>query len=128
MKLSQKLLLAVLPVLGLVLSLGGWLLIRQDFTASLAAMQRQAETEQLRERSALQAELLSADVDPVLYLPEYGAAVEKAVREAGIPEWVTVKLGASSALVPEGQELPDVFDRSVTPSVKFTKPRTAKEA
>ena len=77
MKLSQKLLLAVLPVLGLVLSLGGWLLIRQDFTASLAAMQRQAETEQLRERSALQAELLSADVDPVLYLPEYGAAVDR---------------------------------------------------
>ena len=77
MKLSQKLLLAVLPVLGLVLSLGGWLLIRQDFTASLAGMQRQAETEQLRERSALQAELLSADVDPVLYLPEYGAAVDR---------------------------------------------------
>ena len=30
MKLSQKLLLAVLPVLGLVLSLGGWLLIRHN--------------------------------------------------------------------------------------------------
>ena len=40
-------------------------------------MQRQAETEQLRERSALQAELLSADVDPVLYLPDYGAAVDR---------------------------------------------------
>ena len=67
-------------------------------------------------------------VDTERLSEEYGAAVEKAVREAGIPEWVTVKLGASSALVPEGQELPDVFDRSVTPSVKFTKPRTAKEA
>ena len=59
---------------------------------------------------------------------EYGAAVEKAVRDAGIPEWVTVKLGASATLVPEEQELPDVFDRSVTPTVKFTKPRAAKEA
>ena len=58
---------------------------------------------------------------------EYGAAVEKAVRDAGIPEWVTVKLGASASLVPEEQELPDVFDRSVTPTVKFTKPRAAKE-
>lgn len=67
-------------------------------------------------------------VDTERLSEEYGAAVEKAVREAGIPEWVTVKLGASSALVPEGQELPDVFDRSVTPSVKFTKPRAAKEA
>ena len=59
---------------------------------------------------------------------EYGAAVEKAVRDAGIPEWVTVKLGASASLVPEEQELPDVFDRIVTPTVKFTKPRAAKEA
>lgn len=59
---------------------------------------------------------------------EYGAAVEKAVRDAGIPGWVTVKLGASSTLVPEGQELPDVFEVSVTPSVRFTKPRAAKEA
>ena len=59
---------------------------------------------------------------------EYGAAVEKAVRDAGIPEWVTVKLEASVTLVPEGQELPDVFDRSVTPTVRFTKPRAAKEA
>lgn len=59
---------------------------------------------------------------------EYGAAVEKAVRDAGIPEWVTVRLGANSTLVPEGQELPDVFEVSVTPSVKFTKPRAAKEA
>ena len=77
MKLSQKLLLAVLPVLGLVLSLGGWLLIRQDFQASLSAMQRQAETEQLRERSALLAELLARDGDPVTYLPEYGASVSR---------------------------------------------------
>ena len=59
---------------------------------------------------------------------EYGAAVEKAVRDAGIPEWVTVKLGANSTLVPEGQELPDVFEVSVTPAVRFTKPRAAKEA
>ena len=67
-------------------------------------------------------------VDAERLSEEYGAAVEKAVRDAGIPEWVTVKLGASASLVPEGQELPDVFDRSVTPSVKFTKPRAAKEA
>lgn len=67
-------------------------------------------------------------VDAEKLAEEYGAAVEKAVRDAGIPGWVTVKLGASASLVPEGQELPDVFDRSVTPTVKFTKPRAAKEA
>ena len=77
MKLSHKLLLAVLPVLGLVLSLGGWLLIRQDFRTALDALQRQAETEQLRERSALQAELLAYDADPVLRLSDYGAAVSR---------------------------------------------------
>ena len=77
MKLSHKLLLAVLPVLGLVLSLGGWLLIRQDFRTALDALQRQAETEQLRERSALMAELLARDGDPITYLPEYGASVSR---------------------------------------------------
>ncbi len=77
MKLSRKLLLAVLPVLGLVLSLGGWLLIRQDFRTALETLQRQAETEQLRERSALQAELLAYDGDPALRLPDYGAAVSR---------------------------------------------------
>ena len=66
-------------------------------------------------------------VDTEKLTEEYGAAVEKAVRAAGIPGWVTVKLGASASLVPEEQELPDVFDRSVTPTVKFTKPRAAKE-
>ena len=57
--------------------------------------------------------------------------VEKKLRggkEPVIPADVTITLGASVSLVPEGQELPAYYARTETPSCKFTKPRASKEA
>lgn len=81
MKLSQKLLLAVLPVLGLVLSLGGWLLIRQNFHRALSELQYQAETTQQRELYALQLDLRAGEEDVTAALMEYGASVSRYVGE-----------------------------------------------
>ena len=81
MKLSQKLLLAVLPVLGLVLSLGGWLLIRQNFYRTLSDLQYQAETGQQRELYALQLDLRAAADGITNALMEYGASVSRYVGE-----------------------------------------------
>lgn len=50
---------------------------------------------------------------------------EEALRKAGVPAWITVTLGASSSLVPEGEDLPDVFQVSKRATVKFTKPRSS---
>lgn len=54
----------------------------------------------------------------------YNEKADKALREAGIPAYITFKLGASVSAVPEGEELPAVFSRSETPSVTFRKPRS----
>lgn len=53
--------------------------------------------------------------------------VEEAVKDI-LPVDVTITLGASVKLVPEGSELPAYYDRTETPSVRFTKPRASKEA
>lgn len=52
-----------------------------------------------------------------------------AIHAAGIPACVTITLGASSSLVPEGAELPDFFTVKVEETSKFAKPRAraAKE-
>lgn len=81
MKLSQKLLLAVLPVLGLVLSLGGWLLIRQNFHRAVAELQNQAETSQQRELYALQLDLRAAEESTAGTLMDYGMSVSRYVGE-----------------------------------------------
>lgn len=81
MKLSQKLLLAVLPVLGLVLSLGGWLLIRQNFHRALSELQYQAEATQQRELCALQLDLRAGEEEVTAALMEYGASVSRYVGE-----------------------------------------------
>ncbi len=81
MKLSQKLLLAVLPVLGLVLSLGGWLLIRQNFHRAVYELQNQAETTQQRELYALQLDLRAAEESAADALMEYGMSVSRYVGE-----------------------------------------------
>ncbi len=57
----------------------------------------------------------------------YQEQANAAVHAAGIPEWVTVTVGASSTLVPAGTELPDVFDRKTVETVRFTKPRASAE-
>ena len=57
----------------------------------------------------------------------FGDIADKAVRAAGIPDYITVTLGASVKLVPDGIDLPDVFDRAESETVKFNKPRRAIE-
>ena len=57
--------------------------------------------------------------------------VEKKLRGGKnpvIPADVTITLGASVSLVPEGQELPAYYARTETQSCKFSKPRASKEA
>lgn len=44
-----------------------------------------------------------------------------------IPADVTISLGASVSMLPEGADLPVYFKRIESPSVKFTKPRAGKE-
>lgn len=57
--------------------------------------------------------------------------VEKKLRGGKnpvIPADVTLSLGASVSLVPEGAVLPSYYIRTSSPSCKFTKPRASKEA
>ena len=58
---------------------------------------------------------------------QFGEVAEKAIRAAGIPDYITVTLGASVKMVPEGIDLPDVFDQAEAETVKFKKPRRAIE-
>ena len=53
--------------------------------------------------------------------------VSLAMAEMGIPNWVTVKLDAKVSEVPEGAELPACFKVDEKDTVRFTKPRGAKE-
>lgn len=57
----------------------------------------------------------------------YMETAKRVLREAGIPEYITLKLSASVKAVPEGVELPEVFTRTEEDTVKFSKPRKAKE-
>lgn len=65
--------------------------------------------------------------DSALLKERFHEQALKAIHEAGIPDYVTLTLGASSSLVPEGQELPDVFVRTISDTCKFTKPRAKKK-
>lgn len=57
----------------------------------------------------------------------YQENVEKALRESYIiPDDVTITLGASVSALPEGAILPCYYNRTETPSVRFTKPRASK--
>lgn len=57
----------------------------------------------------------------------YLADIEQALDEIGIPNWVTIKLGAKVSEVPEGTELPAVFQVEEKDTVRFSKPRANKE-
>lgn len=57
----------------------------------------------------------------------YADIVRSAADAAGVPAWVSITLGGNSSKVPEGEELPDVFTRTITETAKFTKPRKAKD-
>ena len=67
-------------------------------------------------------------VDMELLNGRYMALAEQAIRSAGIPDYITVKLDAKVSLVPEGEELPDLFEEVRKDTVRFTKPRANKEA
>ena len=66
-------------------------------------------------------------VDADLLNDRYMAIVEQAVRSAGVPDYVTVKLDAKVSLVPDGAETPDVFVTTTRDTVRFTKPRGGNE-
>lgn len=70
--------------------------------------------------------VVTADTEQVKAL-YYDKAVN-AIREAGIPAYIGISLRASSSAVPEGQELPEIFQVTVTPTTTFRKPRADKEA
>ena len=66
-------------------------------------------------------------VDTELLNSWYLNDVEAAMIGLGIPNWVTVKLDAKVSEVPEGAELPACFKVDEKDTVRFTKPRGAKE-
>lgn len=68
----------------------------------------------------------TTSADKELIKERWQEAAEKAVHDAGIPNYITVSLGASVSLA-EGQKA-DVFRTSVTNTIKFTKPRANKES
>lgn len=68
------------------------------------------------------------EVDKELLNEWYMNDIETALVEIGIPNWVTITLGARVSDVPEGTELPACFKVTEKPSVRFTKPRASKEA
>ena len=65
-------------------------------------------------------------VDKAVLKDMFQSQVEDILRDI-LPSDVTVTLGASVKAVPEGIELPSYYQRSETPTVRFTKPRSAKE-
>ena len=73
------------------------------------------------------AESCTTKVDVELLNGRYMELAEQAIRSAGIPDYITVKLDAKVSLVPEGEELPDLFEEVRKDTVRFTKPRANKE-
>ena len=65
--------------------------------------------------------------DAALIKERYGERADFALRSAGIPAYIGFTLKGLSSAVPEGEELPDVFIRETEETVRFTKPRKAKE-
>ena len=67
------------------------------------------------------------EVDKEILEEKYLKVVNKALEQI-LPPWVSFKLSASVKAVPEGMEgLPSEFNRVMTPTCKFTKPRAKKE-
>lgn len=66
-------------------------------------------------------------VDTDILNQRYLAVAEDAIRAAGVPAYVTMKLDAKVSLVPEGEDIPDIFTTTTKDTVRFTKPRGGKE-
>ena len=65
--------------------------------------------------------------DAALLKERYQETANHAIHAAGIPEYVTVTLGASVSAIPEGEPVPDEFIVTTKDTVRFTKPRGGKE-
>ena len=72
-------------------------------------------------------ESCTTKVDMELLNGRYLDLAEQAVRAAGVPDYVTIKLDAKVSLVPEGEDLPDLFEEIRKDTVRFSKPRATKE-
>lgn len=72
-------------------------------------------------------ESCTTKVDMELLNGRYLELAERAIRAAGVPDYITVKLDAKVSLVPEGEDLPDLFEEVRKDTVRFTKPRAVKE-
>lgn len=71
---------------------------------------------------------VKTEVEKAILKDMFQSKVESVLRDNDIiPADVTVSLGASVSAVPEGEELPAYYTRTVTPSCKFTKPRSTKK-
>lgn len=73
------------------------------------------------------AQSVKNEVDRDRLNAEYKDAAVAAIRAAGIPEYVTVTLGASVSQIPENCPLPDFIERVERDTIRFTKPRGGKE-
>ena len=70
---------------------------------------------------------ITTTVDSAAVKELYLEKAKKALLDAGIPAYITVKLDASVSAVPEGEPLPEIFTRTDVPSVTFRKPKASKE-
>lgn len=136
-------------------SLGRWLKAKEDEAAALkaekAAIQRhldanaktQSYIKQIvgsilqtlgkdRVKGTLygfaQYESVTTKADAAALKERYHEQALEAIHAAGIPAYVTLTLGASVQLVPDGSELPDIFTQERTLTAKFSKPAKVKEA
>ena len=66
------------------------------------------------------------EVDKELLRMMYQESVEDALKDI-LPADVSVSLTASVSKLEEGAELPSYYNRTETPSIRFTKPRAGKE-
>lgn len=70
---------------------------------------------------------VTTSVDKDTIKERWQTIAEQALRSAGVPAWITVKLDANVSAVPEGEDLPDVFTQEVKTAVRFLKPRASKD-
>ena len=66
------------------------------------------------------------EVDKDILCDHYQSIVDEALKGI-LPDDVTVTLSASVSKLEEGAELPDYYHRTETPTIRFTKPRAAKD-
>lgn len=134
-------------------SLGRWLKAKQDEIAAakaekaaadarIKALQRTEEyikseisrvliatdTEKVKGTyySFAQATSTKSSVNQEAIDAKYLAAAEKAIRKAKVPEYIQVSLKSTATALKEAEAL-EFLEITETPSVKFTKPRAAKE-